>query len=217
MARSVVLSHRGVADELGHIGDWLATSGFSVERIYREDSPSLPDADVLIVLGSPTSVAAGHCRPPAQSEVDAVRDWVASDRPYIGVCFGAQVLARALGGSVTRMDHTFRSYVEFGVSDGAPSELAGPWAVWHEDAITAPEDADVLARLPHADAVFRRGRAWGLQPHIEFDATIVRNLATIVDIPEEQWLSLHDALRHDDGGHATRARALLDRIAAEIL
>lgn len=216
-SRVTVLSHRGVADELGHIGDWLATSGFSVKRIYREDSPSLPDADVLIVLGSPTSVAAGHCRRPAQSEVEVVREWVASDRPYIGVCFGAQVLARALGGSVTRMDQTFRSYVEFDVSDGAPREIAGPWAVWHEDAITAPGDADVLARLPHADAVFRRGRAWGLQPHIEFDATIVRNLATIVDIPEEQWVSLHDALRDDAGGHATRARALLDRIAAEIL
>lgn len=215
--RSIVLSHRGVADELGHIGEWLHGSGFAVERVYREDSPSIPEADLLVVLGSPTSVATGHCRPPAQVEIDAVREWVAADRPYIGVCFGAQVLACALGGSVTRMDHTFRSYVEFDVSDTAPSELAGPWAVWHEDAITAPDDADVLARLPHADAVFRRGRAWGLQPHIEFDASIVRNLATIVDIPEEQWKSLHDALHDDDGGHAARTRALLDHIAAEIL
>lgn len=216
-SRAIVLSHRGVADELGHIGEWLSDSGMSIDRVYREDDPRIPDGDLLVVLGSPNSVASGHCLPPAQAEIEAVRAWVAADRPYVGVCFGAQVLARAFGGSVSRMERTYRDYIDFETAQGAPSVLEGRWAVWHEDAITAPSGADVLARLPHADTVFRIGRAWGLQPHVEFDATIVRNLGDVVGIPEEQWLPLHRALSDDDAGHASRSRALLDHIAAEIL
>ena len=216
-SRAIVLSHRGVADELGHIGEWLSDSGMSIDRVYREDDPRIPDGDLLVVLGSPNSVASGHCLPPAQAEIEAVRAWVAADRPYVGVCFGAQVLARAFGGSVSRMDRTFRDYIDFETAQGAPSVLEGRWAVWHEDAITAPSEAEVLARLPHADTVFRVGRAWGLQPHVEFDATIVRNLGDVVGIPEDQWLPLHRALSDDDAGHASRSRALLDHIAAEIL
>jgi GMP synthase-like glutamine amidotransferase len=216
-SRAIVLSHRGVADELGHIGEWLSDSGMSIDRVYREDDPKIPDGDLLVVLGSPNSVASGHCLPPAQAEIEAVRAWVAADRPYVGVCFGAQVLARAFGGSVSRMDRTYRDYIDFETAQGAPSVLEGRWAVWHEDAITAPSEAEVLARLPHADTVFRVGRAWGLQPHVEFDATIVRNLGDVVGIPEDQWLPLHRALSDDDAGHASRSRALLDHIAAEIL
>ena len=216
-SRAIVLSHRGVADELGHIGEWLSDSGMSIDRMYREDDPKIPDGDLLVVLGSPNSVASGHCLPPAQAEIEAVRAWVAADRPYVGVCFGAQVLARAFGGSVSRMERTYRDYIDFETAQGAPSVLEGRWAVWHEDAITAPSEAEVLARLPHADTVFRVGRAWGLQPHVEFDATIVRNLGDVVGIPEDQWLPLHRALSDDDAGHASRSRALLDHIAAEIL
>lgn len=216
-SRAIVLSHRGVADELGHIGEWLSDSGMSIDRVYREDDPKIPDGDLLVVLGSPNSVASGHCLPPAQAEIEAVRAWVEADRPYVGVCFGAQVLARAFGGSVSRMDRTYRDYIDFETAQGAPSVLEGRWAVWHEDAITAPSEAEVLARLPHADTVFRIGRAWGLQPHVEFDATIVRNLGDVVGIPEDQWLPLHRALSDDDAGHASRSRALLDHIAAEIL
>ena len=216
-SRAIVLSHRGVADELGHIGEWLSDSGMSIDRVYREDDSRIPDGDLLVVLGSPNSVASGHCLPPAQAEIEVVRAWVAADRPYVGVCFGAQVLARAFGGSVSRMERTYRDYIDFETAQGAPSVLEGRWAVWHEDAITAPSGADVLARLPHADTVFRIGRAWGLQPHVEFDATIVRNLGDVVGIPEEQWLPLHRALSDDDAGHASRSRALLDHIAAEIL
>jgi len=216
-SRAIVLSHRGVADELGHIGEWLSDSGMSIDRVYREDDSRIPDGDLLVVLGSPNSVASGHCLPPAQAEIEAVRAWVAADRPYVGVCFGAQVLARAFGGSVSRMDRTYRDYIDFETAQGAPSVLEGRWAVWHEDAITAPSEAEVLARLPHADTVFRIGRAWGLQPHVEFDATIVRNLGDVVGIPEDQWLPLHRALSDDDAGHASRSRALLDHIAAEIL
>jgi GMP synthase (glutamine-hydrolysing) len=210
--RAVVLSHRQVAAELGHIGDWLTEKGFGVERVHREDAPAVPDADLLVVLGSPNSVATGHCEPPALTEIALVKDWVERGRPYVGICFGAQVLARALGGSVRRMDTTYRAFAEVDCADEAPPELSGKWVLWHEDAITAPPDARVLARVPHADVAFRRGNAIGLQPHIEFDSEIVERLARIVNIADDEWRPLRDALEREDANHATRARSLLDAV-----
>jgi GMP synthase-like glutamine amidotransferase len=152
----------------------------------------------------------GHCLPPASAEIEAVSNWVATGKPYIGICFGAQVLACALGGSVSRMQNTFRGYVELEHSSAVPM-LYGKWALWHEDAITAPANAEVLASLPHADMVFRVGNAWGIQPHIEFDAGIVKRLAAAMEVSQGQWQALHDEISADEK-HSLRALQLLDEI-----
>src|SRR3954451_14045431 len=107
--RAVVLSHRSIAHELGLLEPWLdAVTQGRIERQFREDGgPHLDgDADLLVVLGSPGSVAGGHCAPAAAAEVTAVRAWVEAGRPYFGVCFGSQALALALGGSVQRRETT---------------------------------------------------------------------------------------------------------------
>ena len=210
MPLAVVLSHQHVAQELGNVGLWLEARGFSLTRIYREDFHGIPEADLLIVLGSPNSVANGHCLPPASAEIDAVSNWVATGKPYIGICFGAQVLACALGGSVNRMQNTFRGYIELEHSSAMPL-LDGKWALWHEDAITAPANAEVLASLPHADMVFRVGNAWGIQPHIEFDPSIVERLAAAIKVSQDEWRSLYNELLADEK-HSPRALQLLDGI-----
>lgn len=214
MPLAVVLSHQHVAQELGNVGLWLEARGFSLTRIYREDFHGIPEADLLIVLGSPNSVAEGHCMPPAIAEIDAVSKWVATGKPYIGICFGAQVLACALGGSVSRMQNTFRGYVELEHSSDVPW-LDGRWALWHEDAISAPANAEVLAALPHADLVFRVGNAWGIQPHIEFDASIVERLAAAMKVSQDEWQVLHDELSADEK-HSPRALRLLDGILESV-
>ena len=215
MPNAVVLSHAEVAEELGHIGGWLERHGYSVSRVHRESPIDELRGDLLIALGSPDSVATGYAKEPAAAEIELVSRWVGQGRPYVGVCFGAQVLACALGGSVRRMPSTFRSYVGFEIADGAPLELEGRWSVWHEDAISAPVSSEVLARLPHADAVFRQGRAWGLQPHIEFDSGIVHRLVDKMSVKPGDWECLYEDLRVDDEGHAHRVSALLDVISAD--
>jgi len=213
MPVAVVLSHAEVAHELGHVGVWLEREGFSVERMFREDDPDVPSGDVLISLGSPCSVAEGFTESAARREIALVRDWVAADRPFLGVCFGAQVLARANGGSVRRMPITHRAYESLELATGAPCELGGSWAVWHEDAISAPPASAVVATLPHADVVFRSGRGWGVQPHIEFDSAIVRRLVERMAVKAGEWEALHAALEADEADHARRSLALLDLIA----
>lgn len=210
MTRVAVLSHRDVAHELGNLGTWIEERGWTLQRLFREDSPPIPDADALVVLGSPTSVAGGYCAPPAEREIEWVAQWVASDRPFLGICFGAQVLARVHGGSVRRMDHTYRSFSC--LADVGEEALGGSWAVWHEDAISAPPTARRLASMPHADAAFRVGAAWGVQPHIEFTADIVERLARAFGVEDDKWRALWSDLRDAEDDHRIRSHALLDRV-----
>jgi GMP synthase-like glutamine amidotransferase len=153
---------------------------------------------------------------PAQQEIELVRQWVSGGRKYVGICFGAQVLACALGGSVRRMDGTFRAFTEMTLTPSAPEVVQGNWAVWHEDAITAPVGAEVMARLPHADTIFRVGNAWGIQPHIEFTSEIVERLATTFKVDTPDVVALVDGLRANETDHARRTHKLLDHMISNL-
>ncbi len=215
MKRAIVLSHRAVAHELGNIGTWFELREYEVEHVYREDSPVSLDnveGDILFVLGSPNSVADGYCLAPAQQEIELVRQWLSSGRPFVGICFGAQVLACALGGSVRRMDQTFRAFTEMTLTPSATDVVRGNWAVWHEDAITAPIGAEVIARLPHADTFFRVGNAWGIQPHIEFTGDIVERLATTFKVDTPDVSALVEGIRANEDDHSLRTHQLLDYV-----
>ncbi|MFM8528883.1 MAG: hypothetical protein ACKOD2_04250, partial [Ilumatobacteraceae bacterium] len=76
MADVAVLAHRGVADELGHVGDWLESRDCRIHRLWREDTPDVPSADVWVVLGSAGSVAAGPVVSGAGNEVGLVAEWL---------------------------------------------------------------------------------------------------------------------------------------------
>jgi GMP synthase (glutamine-hydrolysing) len=215
VTHAVVLSHRATAHELGHLEPWLDDNGITVTHLYREDRPELPDADLLVVLGSPSSVATGYCEPAAQAEIDEVTKWVDADRPYFGICFGAQVLAMARGGAVERLPTTFRGFVDLESTSGRPFD--GPWLVWHNDAIAAPPSAQVLGHLPHADLIFREGRAWGVQPHIEVTPDSLDRMGIALGAAPDVRGPLVDALRADEVNAALRARALLDAFLATAL
>lgn len=217
MSTAVVLSHRAVAHELGPLGDWLAGRGFAVERIHREDQPGLPvAADLLVVLGSPGSVASGFCLPAGTQEVDQVRAWVEADRPYLGICYGAQALALAIGGSVERMRSTDRGWMTLASDEAEHDAFVGPWMVWHEDALTAPELARVRARSGNADQVFSHRRAWGIQFHPELDSAALERMATALGATPGDYEPLVTAMRNDEAGHRLRAMRLFDAFWTDV-
>ncbi len=220
--RVLVIAHRSVAAEFGYLEPWLDT--MTVTRHAREDGPPsstlLAHNDLMLVLGSPGSVAEGHCNQASANEIATVRTWVTQDRPYLGLCFGAQVLACALGGTVTRMPRTYRAYTELALTPQAPPSLQGPWVIWHEDAITAPTQSTVLARLPHADLAFRLGRAWALQPHVEVSSASLQRMATALQATTEETQSLIERLRdseQDSNPPSARLAVLLEEFSRAAL
>ncbi|MEY3733134.1 MAG: hypothetical protein RL347_493 [Actinomycetota bacterium] len=181
---AVVISNPTVGAELGHLGDWLDDNDFEVRRLVRDDllAPDAADgADLLIVLGSEWTLARpmdGATDPPQaaaaiSAEIELVRRWVMKDRPMLGICFGGQLLSRALGGNVTRQP---AAHIAWETPTTDIDALRAPWVLLHNDAFTVPPGAELLAEADHAPVAFRHGRAWGVQFHPEVDAVILQQM-----------------------------------------
>jgi GMP synthase-like glutamine amidotransferase len=122
--------------------------------------------DAVVVLGSVESVNDPAIASWFGAELGLITSADQQGIPVFGICFGAQALAVALGGSVTRAP-----YGEHGwkmVETSEPDIISeGPWFQWHVDAITPPDTADVLATSDCCVQAFRVGRNLGVQFHPE--------------------------------------------------
>lgn len=174
--RALVLRH-SEGDEAGLVGDALAARGVDVETyLYRGGAP-LPDAagyDRVVVLG-------------ATSSVNDPREWIADEVewlrrvpvPVLGICFGAQLLVAASGGSVEPSPAYEIGWVRVDPVPGdgrAPSE--GPWFEWHGERCVLPPHARLLAANDVCVQAFTVGPHLGVQFHPEVDTAQV-----------ERWLS----------------------------
>ena len=212
MNTALVLSETNLAHELGYVEDWLLGNNFTIERIYRQDLVApvpFPPADLLINMGSLSSVASGHTQAPSWLEIDMVKDWTSQGNNYIGLCFGAQVLAVALGGHVTRQAAVHKGVEEI---DFPGSDQRGPWVRWHEDFISDAPGAIIDSEVSDAILIFHNGNAWGVQPHVELTPETLERMAIGIQIPTEDYAPLVSQL----GANAASARAatlaLLDHI-----
>ena len=209
---ALVLSETNLAHELGFVEDWLLENNFTIERIYRDDLVAgvpFPPADLLINMGSLSSVASGYTQEAALLEIELVKDWTSQGNNYIGLCFGAQVLAVALGGHVTRQAAVHNGVEEI---DFPGSDQRAPWVRWHEDFISDAPGAIIDSEVSDAILIFHNGNAWGVQPHVELTPETLERMAIGIEVPQEDYAPLVTQL----GANATSARAstlaLLDHI-----
>ncbi|HTJ67784.1 MAG TPA: type 1 glutamine amidotransferase [Actinospica sp.] len=170
----------------GLIGAALRARGWEVDEVTivpaeRYGTPDVEfafpdyrDYDLIVPLGSPWAAyddeAIGSWLKP---ELDWLARIVADDGAVFGICFGAQALARALGGSVARGPRPEIGWTAIEPDD--PAIEPGPWFQWHFDAFTPPPGATVLARNDAAIQAYRVGRCLGVQFHPEvtaFDITM---------------------------------------------
>lgn len=152
-----------------------------VRRLDLGDAPpALADADGLVVMGGPMNVDETSEHPWLDPEREAVWSFIDGERPVLGVCLGAQVIARALGADVFAGDGE-----EIGMGsvqlteDGSVDPLLaglGPELAcfhWHGDTFDLPRGATRLARNErYENQAFRVGSAWGLQFHVEVDRAL---------------------------------------------
>ncbi|MGF1458340.1 MAG: glutamine amidotransferase [Leptolyngbyaceae cyanobacterium] len=114
-----------------------------------------------------------------KAELDWLAIALASGRPYLGICLGAQLLARVLGAEVARHRQGQREigyYPLYPTAQGEPY-FPAPMQVyhWHSEGFTLPNGATLLARgevFPHQ--AFRYGEtAIGLQFHPEITTMLI--------------------------------------------
>lgn len=172
--RALLIANEG-DDDPGFVGERLAEVGYRFVRCRREDPagwPELAGHDLVLLLGSEWSVYWPH----VAASVDAERAlvWAAHARsvPILGICFGAQVVAHALGGAVRRAPVPEIGWLD--IETDVPEGIApGPWMQWHFDAVSVPLGALELARTAVCPQAFRLGRTLAVQFHPEVTVDVV--------------------------------------------
>lgn len=95
-------------EDPAYILDWLHERGHGVTASRQFEEPWAPDTDqfdMLIAMGGPMSVNDTDTYEWIEPEVETLRQAVDAGKPVLGVCLGAQLLARALGSEVFPSDH----------------------------------------------------------------------------------------------------------------
>lgn len=185
MKRVLLISHEPEAAP-AMIGEILLDRGFHIDHhvvLATADEPNTqyPDPhsyDLIMAFGSFANAYDERARPWVEAEIEYIRLLLSDDIPYLGLCFGGQLLAETLGGHVERapVGQGEVGLVQFEPGMPIPS---GPWFTWHEDRVVLPADVEVLARNANAIQLFRRGRAVGTQFHPEANVAVVSDWIAI--------------------------------------
>jgi GMP synthase (glutamine-hydrolysing) len=208
-------------EDLGVWASTLRARGHQVDYIDAGgDLSRAADADLLIALGAPMGVHDTADFPYLIDEREVVASRLAEDRPTIGVCLGAQLMAAALGAAVYAGERKEIGWgrLSFVPEAGATplrSLIDAPVLHWHGDTFDLPAGATLLASSGLTrNQAFAVGRSLALQFHCEVEGGAI-----------ERWLVGHAAelaaagidigrVRADSARHALAAaragRALME-------
>ncbi len=157
---------------------WRLLDGYDFDFVTYSvvDGAFPPDAaaaDGWLITGSKHGVYEDH--PWIAPLEKLIREIHSSAKPMIGVCFGHQIIAQALGGKVEKFSGGWSvGHTEY-MLDGEPLALNA----WHQDQVVAmPQGARVVGRSNFcAHAMLAYGDSiWTIQPHPEFPASFIDGL-----------------------------------------
>ncbi|WP_144905000.1 type 1 glutamine amidotransferase [Halobellus captivus] len=181
--------------------------------VTTDGPPADFDFDAVVVTGSSSSVY--WDREWIRPLVAYVADADERGLPILGVCYGHQVLATALGGRVEDMGRYEIGYRE--ITKVADDELLGGVPdtftafTTHSDAVTElPPDATLLAENDYGVHAFRRGVAWGVQFHPEYDPETARAITNEKELSDERRRSVLDGITEENYHAACRTKRLFD-------
>lgn len=225
MPRHAVAIRHVAFEDLGFLAALLAGRGFALRYIEAPTDdladPGIAAADLVVVLGGPIGAYDEALYPFLAAEIGAVERRLAAGRPTLGLCLGAQIMARALGARVFP-GHAGK---EIGWSPLAltPAGRASPLAAladapvlhWHGDTFDLPAGATLLASTKqYAHQAFARGpAALALQFHAEvtaagLEAWFVGHACEIAATPGVTVPDLRAATRRHEGAIARAGGAM---------
>ena len=189
----------------------IEAAGYAVDRVDVLASDfsayDLRDPDLLIMMGGPMGVYEQDEHPWIPCQLRRLAQRLDAGRPTLGVCFGSQMMAAALGAEVYKgptMEIGFHP-IEVHATDSPLRHLAGvPMLHWHGDTFTLPPDVELLASTPaYPHQAFRRGpNILALQFHGEmgldprFEAWLAQGGEAMAQagVTESDLRAAHDSL-----------------------
>jgi GMP synthase-like glutamine amidotransferase len=172
--RLLVIEHELDAPA-GLLGPWAEARGLTLSVIHLGGGDRLParlpDCAGVVVLGS-EQTAFDDAVPWLAGELALVGQALTEGVPLLGICFGGQVLARALGARVYRLPEPEIGWVR--LASQHPGLAGGPWLEWHRDGFDLPPGARELATGGASVQAYAIGPHLGLQFHPEATEPITR-------------------------------------------
>jgi GMP synthase (glutamine-hydrolysing) len=197
MSRILVFQH--VAHEvLGTLDPLLRASGIRIKYVnfgrFPDAQPSLEGYRGLIILGGPMNVDQVDQHKHLITEINLIQEAVDRGLPVLGICLGAQLIAKALGSEVKK-----NREVEIGWYDVSPTEDGREDPLishfrnterifqWHGDTFSIPHRAVHLASSPLcSNQAFRyNGNVYGFQFHLEVDRKMIERWLRVPHNREE--------------------------------
>lgn len=173
-----------LAPLLGERGVSLRYCEAGVDAISAE---VLATPDLVVILGGPIGVYENDLYPFLDAETAAIRARLDAGKPTLGICLGAQLMAKALGAAVAPGPQKEIGWARLTLTAEGQSSVLAPFAAtpvlhWHGDNLELPSGAVRLASTPACpNQAFAIGdKQLGLQFHIEVDPARI-----------EQWLIGH--------------------------
>lgn len=208
MSKTVLLVDHAVGERDDRASARLAAMGYETRWVSPAKGDTLPDPTVeaaaVIVYGGAESANDDVATPYIRAELDWIEGWLQTGRPFLGLCLGAQMLARVLGSKVeAHPEGLFEiGYVPVQPATGANGFLDGLSHVyhWHKEGFEVPRSATKLAHGPvFPDQAFvYRGNAYGLQFHPEVTVPVMT-----------RWMESAAHMLDNDNAHP-RDRQLAD-------
>ena len=159
--------------------DVLAAAGFRSSTVRVDRGEPLPDAGsvtLAVTLGC-DGAAAERAAGWIETELEWLRQADSAGTAVLGVGFGAQALALALGGGVRRAPRGRHGWVW--ISSSIPGWISsGPWLAWQDDVIRLPPGARLLAHDPLGPQAYSVSGHLGIQFHPEVTPKILSDWIT---------------------------------------
>ena len=185
MMKALFIQHDHVSPT-GPVSERLRHHGFEIEErlVVSQDNfgkpnvdfefPDFNDYDVIIPMGAPwgawDDACIGNWLLP---EIEWIGQAVASGKPVLGICFGGQLIARAMGGSVApgAKGEIGWTYIW---SENPDLVSNGPWFQFHYDHWQVPPTAVEIARNPVSSQAFTINNSLAVQFHPELTASALK-------------------------------------------
>jgi GMP synthase (glutamine-hydrolysing) len=191
MSRTAVAVRHVLFEDLGILAPLLNERGYSIRHldagVDRVDTALISSADLVVVLGGPLGVYDTDRYPFLSDELAAIQKRLTSDKPTLGLCLGAQLMAQSLGAQVkptgrAEIGYSLLTLTDHGCASVLRSLESVPVLHWHGDQFDIPAGALRLAETPgFPNQAFSIGtRILGLQFHLETEHTQI-----------ERWLIGH--------------------------
>lgn len=191
------------------IADWARARDYSVEttNLYKEHYklPNIKDFDMLVVMGGPMSVNDDVLYAWLAEERTLIREAIDSNKFVLGICLGAQQIAKALGANVSVNNHKEIGWHPIAFTDqalGLPILRGLNTAMtvfhWHSEKFDIPAGATLLASSAACvnQGFLYQDRVLALQFHIEMDTVTIEKIveACSDELVADQYIQGKDTI-----------------------